>query len=142
MIINIFRASILPSSHYSIQPGAKQLVRQGIESIPPPKQQRRPLPSIPYLSFFYVNNQRRFPIGRRSQTFGPIVICVTACTGHKLLRYNDKVVQWDSSLTRSMDKKDFSLHLSPVTVQVIFHMFSQPNICFKFFLKINIVCGE
>jgi hypothetical protein len=43
-----------------------------------------------------------------------------ACAGHKLLRYNDKVVQWDTSLTRSMEKKDFSLHLSPVTVQVRF----------------------
>jgi hypothetical protein len=45
-------------------------------------------------------------------------IKILLCAGHKLLRYNDKVVQWDPSITRSMDKKDFSLHLNPVTVQV------------------------
>ena len=31
------------------------IVPQGIESIPSPKQQRRPLPSLMYLSFFYMS---------------------------------------------------------------------------------------
>ena len=57
MIIHFFKASIPPSSLYSIHPflqnhpGGKYLVRQGIESFPSPKQQRRHLPcllSLPY----------------------------------------------------------------------------------------------
>ena len=53
-----FKASILLNSIYSIHPflqnhpGAKYLLRQGIELIPSPKQQRRPLPSPLSLSLF------------------------------------------------------------------------------------------
>ena len=55
MIIHVFKAFILPSSVYSIycflqnHPGVKYLVRQGMESIPSPKQQRRLLPSPMYI---------------------------------------------------------------------------------------------
>ena len=41
-------------SSYSLnRPGEKYLARQGIESILSTKQQRRPLPSLLYKSFFY-----------------------------------------------------------------------------------------
>ena len=39
------------SSISSYDPGGKYLVRQGIESIPSPKQQRQPLPSLLSISF-------------------------------------------------------------------------------------------
>ena len=41
------------SFYSSNHPGAKQLALNWIESILPPKQQRRPLPSLLSLSFFY-----------------------------------------------------------------------------------------
>ena len=41
------------SSFYSNHPGGKQLVSQGIESIPSPNEQRRPLPSLLSLFLFY-----------------------------------------------------------------------------------------
>ena len=41
------------SSFSSNHPGGKKLMRQGIESIPFPKQQQRPLPSLLSVSFFY-----------------------------------------------------------------------------------------
>ena len=59
-MIFCFNASIPQSSLYSIHPflsnlpGGKYLVRQGTESIPSPKQQRRPLPSRLSLSFFMI----------------------------------------------------------------------------------------
>ena len=43
----------MKSSFSSYHPGAKQLAWQGIESILSPKQQRRHLPFLLYLSFFY-----------------------------------------------------------------------------------------
>ena len=44
---------MMNSSNSSNRPSAKQLSRQGIESIPFPKQQRRPLSFLLYVSFFY-----------------------------------------------------------------------------------------
>ena len=41
------------SSYFSKSTEAKQLARQGIEQILPPKQTRRPLPCLLILSFFY-----------------------------------------------------------------------------------------
>ena len=37
--------------------------------------------------------------------------------GLRLLRYNDKITQWDNSERRSLDRERFSLEFSPVTVQ-------------------------
>ena len=61
IIIHFFKAFIPLSRLYSFyhflqnHPGGKyqHIVRQGIESILSPKQQRRPLPSLLSLSFFY-----------------------------------------------------------------------------------------
>ena len=59
MIIHFFKVFNPQRSLYSIHPFllnhpvGKYLVRQGIESIPSSKQQRRPLPSLLSLSFFY-----------------------------------------------------------------------------------------
>ena len=59
MITHLSKASIPRSSLYSINPflqnhpGGKYLVRQGIKSITSLKQQRRLLPSLLSLSFFY-----------------------------------------------------------------------------------------
>ena len=54
-----YKVTILPSSCYSTSiypsnyPGGKYQVRQRIEAIPSPKQQRRPLLALLSLSFFY-----------------------------------------------------------------------------------------
>ena len=50
LIIHFFKASILPSCPSSIN-HFLQIVGQGIESIPSPKQQQRPLPSLLSLSY-------------------------------------------------------------------------------------------
>ena len=47
-----FKSSWCNSSYSSNPSSAKQLARQGIEYIQSPKQQRRPLPFLLYLSFF------------------------------------------------------------------------------------------
>ena len=68
---------MMNSSYSSIRPSAKQLARQGIESILSPKQKRRPLPSLLSLSFFYVvqvlggPQQVRVPQGRHEHRGRP-----------------------------------------------------------------------
>ena len=37
--------------------------------------------------------------------------------GLRLLRYNDKITQWDNSYRRTLDKRRYGLEFSPVTVQ-------------------------
>ena len=48
-----YNSSWCNSAYSSNRPVAKYLARQGIETIQPPKKQRRPLPSLLYKSFFY-----------------------------------------------------------------------------------------
>ena len=57
------QVTVFYSSFSSNHPGRKYIVRQRIESISSPKQQRRPLPSILYLSFYGFNKESKFPEG-------------------------------------------------------------------------------
>lgn len=41
--------------------------------------------------------------------------------GLRLLRYNDKITQWDNSFRRTLDRERYGLQFSPVTVQVSRH---------------------
>ena len=68
MWCNFAKKPLFYSSFSLNHPVAKSVVRHGIEYFPSPKQQRRPLPSLLYLSFFYETHLQEWTLACRLLT--------------------------------------------------------------------------